>query len=1691
MLGKLDDILQNASVIYRDDHTQIIWAQDANGEDFVVKSALNYEQSLWRISRLLNEHHLLQEYLPAYQSKIHRSEDGNTLLIRKGFKGKSLSEWTKGKSHSLKDKVGILLQLSKKLSAIHQAGIIHRDINPSNIIIDESHDVHIIDFDISSEPFVGNGKKTEHDEIEGNLHYISPEQTGRINRSTDQRSDLYSLGATAYELIYGVKAFKGEKASELIHQHIAASPTHPGLINPDIPVKINELIMALLEKDPEDRYQSADSLTADLEYCHEHLHSDKELNKLKLRRRFYTNGLYLPERLYGRSKELTILSNALESVEAGNFTIVTIDGTSGVGKTTLIEEFLGRQSDKNLAYYKGKYEHLNRHIPYFGWLQIFNDLITELLALPANELLEIQQEIKNDLGTQSKELTTFIPRISLVLGEIPSQLANDGIEAQNRFAFQIITILKILSRRKNLIFFLDDVHWADAASVNLLRKIAEGKGELRILLMCSYRGNEMYPDDPFLLSLQNIQNETGLSPIQLQLSNLTEKDVLEFVQDTLQGLEEAEELGKMVFDQSQGNAFVLKQFLNEIFNAGLISWNDHQKNWQVDLSGISTFMYSTDVSGLLEKRFQELEPLCFSMLKLASCIGGNFDLQTLFQVSEHSKPDILNALKKMGHAGLIKATDPGFRFLPSLLENTDYNPSFVFVHDRVKQTAYAITSKAEKEQLHSSIASYYLNEFTNEQQEELLFELLSQLNNGRPVTNSTEKAKLRTLNYRAGLKALDSVAFVQALNYFKRAKALLDENSWQGEFSESLRISEKIAEAASLSGLEEVMEQESAEIFTHCKSIQDRLFTEEIRINFFFNNNKHEKAADIALHTLHKLGVRFPSKVRKINLILEVIRTKITLNGKRLDGITSKQHMQEKEQLQIMRVSRAALPVLLSARPDVYPLLICNMVRRSLRYGNCAPSIAAYGSFSIVLAGILGDISSGEKLARYSQELVQQFNEPAYDATAKFIYNFFISHFVKPLPSAIPGLKEGHLSGMMSGNTVEGIFCYYLSVYFGYLCAEPLSSLEKGFERSIEISKQYHQQSLYRYSRFYKALIATWRKDIHSDKGFGNDDFDEQAYLQECRLNNDSIGIAPFYLEKAKWEMAHDNQIAAKNWLLQFHQIKDTMLGTPIYTSFVFFQAVNLLLISKNSSSDRTILKKAFKSYKKWAKSCPDNYGYRLELMYALQDWRHKKNDSAEKRFVEVLNKTREAGRLFELAYFCELVDKFYRSINRENDARHMKKQAMIAYSQWGALAKVRELGGETSFSDSGSFQNSTGNTSSSRIDMETLFNSAKAISGEIKLDHLIHNILQLLIENAGANKGHVIFQREEGWYIEDRLELNTSEHQTDPIPLEECSSLPLTVIRFALNSKDSLLLNTENDWIPFAKDPYLSSKSPKSALCMPIEHQGKVSTLIYLENDLAFNTFTPERLQLLNLLNGQIAVSLENARLYANLEDKVRERTQELEIEKIKSDKLLLNILPEDIAEELKATGKSSARRYDEVAVMFTDFVNFTTVAENLEPELLLSALNTYYEAFDEIVGQLQVEKIKTVGDSYLCAAGLPIPIENPSELMIRTAISFAQKVQELNSERLKQSLPIFELRLGIHTGPLVAGVVGTRKFAYDIWGDTVNTASRMEQTSAPGKINISGETQKRVSNLFNVQYRGKIAAKNKGEIDMYFVEF
>ena len=1618
--------------------------------------------------------------------KKEKQEDHEAILLEY-IEGKDLNKLLAAEKWDIVQQLHLATDITTALTALHKENIFHRRIHPSNILIEQStHTVFFIDFGLATEGNVfEDGLTSLQDKEVEVLKYLAPEQTGRINRAIDNRADLYSLGIILYRLFTGQLPFDSNEGLELIYAHIAKTPVEPHHVNTDLPQVVSDIIMKLLSKDAEDRYQSAYGVKYDLEKCLQELSDIGKIINFPIAKFDFSGKLYFSNKLYGRDKEINYLNHLFESCTHGQKSTLLVSGYAGSGKSALVEALKNPVLQKKGIFIKGKFDQISSDTPYATFVQAFNELAQLILAGDNVYQAKWKKRITEAIGNSGKLLTQFMPGIENLIGKQPDVAELKGIEAQNRFNYEFIRFIKTIADKDYpLVIFIDDLQWADASSLNLFKIIAENRDIEYVMLAGGYRKNEVDENHTLTKTLNELK-EDHVPFEEMDLKDLLYEDVYKLLSGALlTSQENISFLADIIYTKTKGNAFYVWQFLKSIYEEGFLRFDFDSLHWQWNADLILQMNVSGNVVELMTSFILKLPSETLDLLKIASSIGNRFSKRNLSVIKQLSEKNVEDLLKLSVSEGLI---------IPSATE-------YKFAHDRIQQAIYSLIPDDEKVALHLLNGQRLTAHFNQAELEEKLFELANQWNLGADrIIDKKEKLYLANLNLMAGHKAIASAAYPQALQYFEKGLYVLDEQDWESQYNLLLLMTTDAADAAYLSGQYEKVDKLVNDLLKHSRSLIDSTKGYEIDIKKLIAQNKPLEAVELGLDILHKLGINLPLKPGKLRVMKGLLQTKFLLRNKSMDYFNSLPEMKDEEKNAAMRILSDISSASFFAVPNLVPLLVFKMVSMTVKHGLSHKSPFSFAAYGYILSAYLNETDKGISFGEIALHLAKKINAEELIGSILVTSNIFLVHWRKPFTETVHDLDKAFKSAIESGDNEYASYAAHNIVYQLFIMGNPLPDLSKKAEMlDLKIEKFKQDLTLKRLQVFRQSISNLIEETEHPDILTGKIFDESQMDIAEVTKNNE-IYFQNLYLQKLYVALIFNLNSNGKKYVEFAERFQESVKGTALYPLFYYYRSLLISDTSLNSPAKKSILRQVKKDIavlKKYEKLCPQNYSHKIFLLEAEYNYLNGDNEAAKIFYDKALKAGTENSMSNDLAYCWERAGRFFLNTKQDLLANFYLQNAYRVYKRWGAEAKLRQmeshyiqLRGGGSVGLQNELLQEPAKERAGNLDLETVLKASSALSGEIILPRLLKKMMEIILESAGAQTGFLIMEKNGERFIEAEINADNEEIKIlQSVPVSQSDLLSESVLNYVYLTQETVILDDACKSPLFANDEFIKKHQCKSVLSIPLLNMGKIQATIYLANDVTSGAFTEKRVGLLKLLAGQMAVSIENALFYNELENKVKERTNELEIEKKKSDDLLLNILPEDIANELKQTGHTKPRSYEMATVMFTDFENFTSKSEQLSPEELVTIIDTCFKKFDEIITRHNIEKIKTIGDAYLCVSGLPDTKAHSATNVVDAAIEIIEAIESFRQNANDNSY--FDIRIGIHTGPLVAGVVGDKKFAFDIWGDTVNTASRMEQNSEPNKINISQSTYDLVKEKYNCTFRGKRAAKNKGMIEMYFVE-
>lgn len=1643
---------------------------------------------------------------------------GGVALVMDKFEGVTLHDYMGDQPVPIQQFLTIAIHLSEGLGYLQSLNIIHKDIKPENILINaKTLDIRIIDFSISSLINQEDIEIAGTHMLEGTLPYISPEQTGRMNRSLDYRSDLYSLGVTYYQMLCAKLPFESSDALSLVHAHLALKPLFPEKIVPDIPHTISKIVMKLLEKSPENRYQSSTGLKADLQTCLNHLVKEGRIPDFEIAKKDFSNKLHISQKIYGREKELATLKAAIEETLHESSATLFVSGLPGIGKSVLVNEITPQVVQNKGLFFKGKFDQFNRNIPYSALVDAFRDLIDFILSNNQDELLIWKNRIQDQLGGYGRLMTDVLPTLELIIGPQPEVPPLPSAEAFNRFSQVFQRFMKAIAGGTNsLVLFLDDLQWADSATIQLLDFLISDKENKRMLIIGAYRDNEVITGSQLYELVRTSSLHKNVSHIELE--PLLKEDIANLLSDTFHSsIEDVEKLSELIEAKTKCNPFFVSEFIKSLYKRGLVYFDSSENKWNWSIEKIEDSRITDNVVELVTETLKDLNSETQRLCALAACIGNQFDLRTLALVYEKESKETADQLWEAITEGVIVPLTRNYKVIsnnPKFAEKVSYK----FLHDRVQQAAYAILSDAEKEQVHLNIGKLLQGDANSASSETRIFDIVNHLNKGINLCkNSAEKLDLAELNCKAGLKAKQSSAFEPAFSYYRIAIDLLPEEKWTKHYSFTLDTYNQAAEMAYLSVKPAEVEKITGEILSQAKTTVDALQAYIVKIAFYGAQGDHGRSITTSLEILEKLDVKLHKNPTKINVVIGLVATLMKLRGKSGEDLFQLPEMKDENWIAAMSVLSIVTGPAYITNSNLFVLIVFKMITLSLRYGKNRFTSFAFAVLGMVLAGML-DLKGVKTYSEFSRRVLESYPEDEQYAKVNYILCslYFLHH---PISESESLMHKNIQKAFDSGDFLYASYSVFYYLALKVHGNEPLTNLIEEFRPLTQKLDALNLKVGLGWANTFLQFVSNLQNEKELKKTLTGEYFDEKLMVPLMIESKNVSGITLMNLVKGILNFVLDDYEASLDCFSKAEKTLDNMVGTPMVSAFHFYQALaGALLYHEKNLFQRIQIKirldKSIKIYKKLVTHSPENNLNRLEILVGMRACLAGDYSRAALHLKKSIILGEKNNFTQEIALAYELLAPIHSKLGREDEAASNISEARFLYHKWGANAKVSLLERKYNLikdvaAIKGKFDPDTSKTlhsssfSTDSLDLQTVIKTSQALSSEVNLNGLFSRMIKIVMENAGATACTILLKENGEWSqrATNRLSESNLDQSFKMIPAKtEFASqleLPLSVALYAIRTRKSLTLNNPLENPSFTNDEYLKRNNPKSILCLPFAAKGDELGMLYLENDLVSDAFSENRLQLLNIVASQLGISIENAFLYENLEQKVQARTSDLmeknnviEAEKKKSDELLLNILPEEIATELKSSGHAKARLHSHATVLFSDIQGFTSIAEKLSPEELVDLLHRYFSKFDEISKKHNLEKIKTIGDAYMAVGGVPEGNKASALDVVRAAREMIAACKTFQDGLKASNKPYFEVRTGINTGPLVSGIVGKSKFQFDIWGDTVNVAARLEQTSEPGKINISRATYEEIKDEFGCTPRGVLPIKNKGDIEMFFVD-
>jgi diguanylate cyclase (GGDEF)-like protein/PAS domain S-box-containing protein len=1354
----------------------------------------------------------------------------------------------------------VAIGITEALAAVHGQGVMHGNIKPDNIFADSNGGVKLTGFGIASVNTRKPHTAASFAVLSSSPAYMSPEQTGRMNRSIDYRSDLYALGVSFYRMLTGQLPFNASDPMEWTHCHIALQPIPPCKRVDTIPKPLSDIILKLLEKSANERYQTARGLKFDLQLCDAEWRAHGTITPFPLGSHDVPDHLLIPEKLYGRDNEVAMLLDGFNRVVAsGKPELLLVSGYSGVGKSAVMSELHKALLDSQALYAEGKFDQYMHDSPYATLAQALRSLINQILGGSEAEVEAWRGAIQKAVDPNGRLITELVPELEALIGRQPEVRDVPAQDARNRFNRTFRRILNAFARPlQPLVLFLDDLQWLDDATLNLLEHLITHPDVRHLLLLGAYRDNAVGPEHPLRLMLDTLR-QAGAAVQEIRLAPLKAEDLQRLVIDSFHcDRAGAEPLVRLIFEKTGGNPFFTIQFLTELADGGLVTFDELTSQWHWDLDRIHVKGFTDNVTDLMVAKLKRLGAQTQASLKQLACLGNKASLQTLALIQDIQEKAAEDHLQAAVTTGLLLRQ----------------GETYAFLHDRVQEAAYALVPDKDRTAVHLQIGRRLLTHTAPENLNERLFDIVNQLNQGAAlIRDPAEKAQLAELNAAAGRKARTSIAYTTSRDYFAAA-ANLCEDAWDRYYDFLFALYLDWAEIEYLIGAFEDAEKLFSMLTARAAGNIDKAAVCALRVAVYPIAGRYDEALAVGIEGLQLLGETIPMDDKRLNRAIETesAELKKNLRGRKIaELVDGAEATDPKVRMVTELISRMGGPAYIGSTPQVFPLLVLKGVNSALRHGLTKTTCNSFSGFSVLQASIYKDVDAASEYAKAAIRLCERFDDIAQMGDALYIYGNHVNHLLNPYATDFPILQRGFDACLDSGNLVFANYIAYSIVW---------QAVERGdrLEEALEFSRSYVDfafasrniaihQSIVLEQQFMKCLMG----ETDGETSFSDDTVNELACVGKIADASFTCGVTYYHIMKmlAAYLMG-DSDLAQYHAAEAENQLA-AVLSQPMEATFYFLHALILVRIypmhgPESQKTIKAILAEHNKRLTDWAENCPANFAAKHLLVAAEIAAIEADELSAERLFDQAAQAARQEGFVHWEAMAYEAAARFQAGRGFTIASRAYLREARYAYARWGAEAKVKQLEASNPWiADENAEAPSSTDPRTVQLDVMAIIKAQHAISREIEQERLSETLLRIVMENAGAEKGYL--------YVVPDSELFAVAGNDGQIVYQRefpsaSSGMAQSILNYVKRTRAPVLLtDARTDAGDFANDDYLRQARTRSVLCLPILRQERLAGVVYLENNQTSGAFTSDNLAVLEALASQAAISLENARTYRALQ--------------------------------------------------------------------------------------------------------------------------------------------------------------------------------------------------------------------------------
>lgn len=1462
----------------------------SDGGSVIVKTAVNEIPTARAIAELRHEWEMLSGlHLPGVVCAYGLERCGAGLaLIMEDAGPQNLAEHLAAGPLPVTEFLALAVQLTDAVARLHATRRMHRDLNPSNIALDETGTRAILlDFGMATTLTDEGGANATW--IDGTLAYLSPEQTGRTGRSVDCRTDLYSLGGTFYKMLTGVEPFVFDDPLELVHAHLARRPTPVHEKNPSVPRLLSAIVAKLLAKAPEERYPSAESLLFDLREAAARWTRTGTLDSFPLARRHVPRELCIPDQLYGRDAEVRTLLDAFTRVCEGRLEIVLLTGDPGIGKSALVREIYAPMTERRGLFAAGKFDQLQRSIPYAGLAEAFRGLLRRLLTEDERSLSLWRDRLGEAVRQNGKVLIEVLPELALVLGPQPDVPLLDTEEAWNRFAAVFQRFVGALARQGSpLVLFLDDLQWADPASLKLLLQLLSEPRQKHLLVLCAYRDMEVSRDHPLVRAIDELRaSEVAVRTIHLGPLGL--RDVAKLCADALASdVERLLPLAELILGKTAGNPFFVRRFLRMLFADGLVRFDTSRGAWAFHLAAIPHAAVTENVADLMARSLERLPIDCRELLALGACVGNTFELGVLAAANGTPRPKTLNVLWAALEDGLLMPLGDAYR-MPrqqgphdELLDSIE--ASYRFAHDRVQEAALSLLDETQRRAAHLAIGRALFSRMSRDGEGKHLFDVVDHLNLGLDlIFDPAERLCIAALNLHAGSRAKGSGAHRAALDYLTAAARLLSADAFTTHPALALAIFRERAECAYLVGEHALANELIEKTLAHAPSRADALALLNLRVVAMAMAGDYAGALAHGREALALVGEVLPT-VENAAAATQKEREAVAavLSFRPIAALLELPPMRNEDELATMQLLVDLIFPAYVRERSLFEFLAARTAALSVKYGHSPHAPYVFALFGVSYGVASGDWASAHAFGKLGVDLGRRLGNPVELCRALQAFGHY-ECWRAPRRASESTLREAIRVGFEAGELRWGAYATTSLVEVLFSMGAPLSAVLDEVERWLPLCERQKNRlaidRLLTVRQAARCLLGRTRTAlVFDDDVFEEADFTAQAAPISLGLYE----IARLMCLNVFGDFAGARRLAEAS----FRQLP--FVGAYFARAEHAFHAALAYAVSCDAASEsaraayKGMVREQEAKLAEWAEGCPENFAHKRDLVRA--ELARLRGDPwlAQSLYESAIEAAHEQGFMQDVALTEERACQFQLTHGQRRLAQLHCQAAIEAYARWGATAKVAAL--QRAHRDllrlqvespaetrSGARTSYPSEPEPVAFDMLSLIKATQAISGELLRERLLEKLLRVVLETAGAERGALVLDEEDG-----QLAVAASATVEGGVSIERESlgdHWPRSAIYYVARTGEPVVLRDARVEGAFIDDVCVRARKIRSVLCVPVRWHGRRAGVVYLENNALPHAFTRDRIEVVRHLATQLAISLENARLLRETQDAVRTR--------------------------------------------------------------------------------------------------------------------------------------------------------------------------------------------------------------------------